>query len=106
MLVSLMVVATVWLYWLRRQIVGRTFRALYGDLRKRNIELSDYEMRLLRGQLRWNQDAVIEREPQAELRAVKEQHVRSLTNFLFLIRTCLWILFSAGLGALFVLVEN
>ena len=106
MLVSLMVISTVWLYWLRRRIVSRTFRAIRGDLKKRNIELSPYEMQLLQGQLAWNQGAVMEREPEAELRAVKEQHVRSLKKFLLLIRTCLWILFSAGIGALFLLVES
>src|SRR5215469_7443018 len=106
MLVGLMVVCTVWLYWLRRQIVCRTFRAIHGDLKKRNIELSPYEMQLLHGQLAWNQGAVAENEPEAELRAVKEQHVRSLEKFLLLIRTCLWILFSAGIGALFLLVES
>jgi hypothetical protein len=106
MLVALLVVCTVWLYWLRRQIICRTFRAIYQELKKRRVELSPYEMQLLQGQLAWNQGAILEREPQAELRAVKEQYVRSLEKFLLLIRTCLWILFSVGVGAVFLLVEN
>ena len=106
MVIALILILAVWLGWLRRQIVTRSFRAIYADLKARQVELSSYERQLLLGQLNWNQNAVIEGEPRAELRAVKEPHVRSLKSVLIWIRAGFWILIGAGVGALVMLAES
>jgi hypothetical protein len=106
LLVGLVVILAAWLGWLRRKVICQAFSAIYDELKQRQVELSAYESQLLLGQLSWNQNAVIESEPHAELRAIKEPHVQSLKKLLRLIRAGLWILYGMALGALLLLAES
>ena len=50
-------------------------------------------------------NAAFELETHADLRAVKEHHVRSMAKFLIVIRASFWILFAIVLGALLLLAK-
>ncbi|MDB6064845.1 MAG: hypothetical protein JWR26_1053 [Pedosphaera sp.] len=96
MIIGVIAIPAIIIGWLRGRATVKTYQAIYRDLKKSGIELSQSELKLLIRQLYRNPKAVLSEDDSPESRIIKEQHVRALMAYSKPLQYYRWILYGIG----------